>query len=143
MSIAPAAGLTLGGGGGNPVCANSTTGNASADAPANTAAQVLNPFMISPFLSEFHRPLDRGPRGDRKSTRLNSSHITISYAVFCLKKKKKTTHVWWCGCSWLKAGPRTGLVGDGKERAVPTGVGSTRCESDCSLGSARRISRRV
>src|SRR5437667_8548195 len=29
--------------------------------------------------------------GDRKSTRLNSSHITISYAVFCLKKKKKKT----------------------------------------------------
>src|SRR6266540_6940980 len=29
-------------------------------------------------------------REDRKSTRLNSSHITISYAVFCLKKKKKT-----------------------------------------------------
>src|SRR5437773_4899789 len=27
---------------------------------------------------------------DRKSTRLNSSHITISYAVFCLKKKKNT-----------------------------------------------------
>src|SRR5690349_22491449 len=29
-----------------------------------------------------------GP-GDRKSTRLNSSHVEISYAVFCLKKKKK------------------------------------------------------
>src|SRR5437773_7242392 len=29
---------------------------------------------------------------DRKSTRLNSSHITISYAVFCLKKKKNTTY---------------------------------------------------
>src|SRR3712207_7397521 len=28
-------------------------------------------------------------RGDRKSTRLNSSHANISYAVFCLKKKKK------------------------------------------------------
>src|SRR2546426_6504654 len=28
-------------------------------------------------------------RGDRKSTRLNSSHLVISYAVFCLKKKKK------------------------------------------------------
>src|SRR5437867_8125715 len=28
------------------------------------------------------------PRSDRKSTRLNSSHRTISYAVFCLKKKK-------------------------------------------------------
>src|SRR5689334_25406777 len=31
----------------------------------------------------------RGHRGDRKSTRLNSSHSSISYAVFCLKKKKK------------------------------------------------------
>src|SRR2546430_13182937 len=29
---------------------------------------------------------------DRKSTRLNSSHSQISYAVFCLKKKKKTTN---------------------------------------------------
>src|SRR5437899_10029410 len=31
------------------------------------------------------------PSGDRKSTRLNSSHLGISYAVFCLKKKKKKT----------------------------------------------------
>src|SRR5690242_20856097 len=31
----------------------------------------------------------RGRIGDRKSTRLNSSHMSISYAVFCLKKKKK------------------------------------------------------
>src|SRR5690625_6380373 len=29
--------------------------------------------------------------GDRKSTRLNSSHVAISYAVFCLKKKNQTT----------------------------------------------------
>src|SRR5256885_11671340 len=29
---------------------------------------------------------------DRKSTRLNSSHLVISYAVFCLKKKKKQEH---------------------------------------------------
>src|SRR6266853_3306983 len=43
-----------------------------------------------------HRPcIRRRPRrcapgrGDRKSTRLNSSHSQISYAVFCLKKKKK------------------------------------------------------
>src|SRR3712207_8786692 len=35
-----------------------------------------------------------GPRsGDRKSTRLNSSHANISYAVFCLKKKKKRYHL--------------------------------------------------
>src|SRR5690242_21152079 len=34
-------------------------------------------------------------RKDRKSTRLNSSHMSISYAVFCLKKKKKknTKHI--------------------------------------------------
>src|ERR1022692_1524725 len=31
--------------------------------------------------------------GDRKSTRLNSSHLVISYAVFCLKKKKKTDSI--------------------------------------------------
>src|SRR5690349_22194269 len=31
-----------------------------------------------------------GLQRDRKSTRLNSSHVEISYAVFCLKKKKKT-----------------------------------------------------
>src|SRR2546430_13591927 len=50
----------------------------------------------------WHHPLEsrqrQGPgRGDRKSTRLNSSHSQISYAVFCLKKKNKThaphTHV--------------------------------------------------
>src|SRR5256885_8311843 len=36
------------------------------------------------------RRLDDGARiGDRKSTRLNSSHLVISYAVFCLKKKKQ------------------------------------------------------
>src|SRR5256885_395037 len=32
-----------------------------------------------------------GVEGDRKSTRLNSSHLVISYAVFCLKKKKPLT----------------------------------------------------
>src|SRR5688500_19152908 len=32
------------------------------------------------------------PPLDRKSTRLNSSHLVISYAVFCLKKKKKNTN---------------------------------------------------
>src|SRR3712207_7934977 len=33
-------------------------------------------------------------RGDRKSTRLNSSHANISYAVFCLKKKKEKLGIW-------------------------------------------------
>src|SRR5256885_3055674 len=35
-------------------------------------------------------PVDEAAKRDRKSTRLNSSHLVISYAVFCLKKKKKT-----------------------------------------------------
>src|SRR3712207_8059199 len=35
--------------------------------------------------------VDAAESVDRKSTRLNSSHANISYAVFCLKKKKKTT----------------------------------------------------
>src|SRR5699024_12389069 len=37
------------------------------------------------------RPAPQAACEDRKSTRLNSSHVSISYAVFCLKKKKKTT----------------------------------------------------
>src|SRR5690349_22938140 len=50
-------------------------------------------------LDEFHvRALGQGGDAqgqaslDRKSTRLNSSHVEISYAVFCLKKKKKTNN---------------------------------------------------
>src|SRR5256885_3898058 len=35
----------------------------------------------------------RGRWGDRKSTRLNSSHLVISYAVFCLKKKKNKSAI--------------------------------------------------
>src|SRR6266576_4833664 len=34
------------------------------------------------------------PELDRKSTRLNSSHVEISYAVFCLKKKKKNENIY-------------------------------------------------
>src|SRR2546430_3309184 len=42
-------------------------------------------------------PVRLGPRvlRDRKSTRLNSSHSQISYAVFCLKKKKNHDINWW------------------------------------------------
>src|SRR5689334_24737733 len=43
-----------------------------------------------PVLGPRHElaPVAAGPLRDRKSTRLNSSHSSISYAVFCLKKKK-------------------------------------------------------
>src|SRR5438309_8919566 len=52
--------------------------------------------------TEFEYIADRGmvrvrivpDGGDRKSTRLNSSHSSISYAVFCLKKKKKKKHIY-------------------------------------------------
>src|SRR2546427_2110845 len=50
-------------------------------------------FRLGPRLQPMHGRLDggagQGGSGDRKSTRLNSSHSQISYAVFCLKKKKK------------------------------------------------------
>src|SRR2546427_5100872 len=52
--------------------------------PAEPIDWLSNPFPAS--LTTFH---DATGQGDRKSTRLNSSHSQISYAVFCLKKKKK------------------------------------------------------
>src|SRR5438067_6537712 len=54
------------------------------------------PCWSSPASRKFRPPRNRPPWDrlvsailDRKSTRLNSSHVSISYAVFCLKKKKK------------------------------------------------------
>src|SRR2546426_4339749 len=51
---------------------------------ASPREAVLDDVTAAHVLEEHH---DR-ERGDRKSTRLNSSHLVISYAVFCLKKKK-------------------------------------------------------
>src|SRR3712207_7007816 len=49
--------------------------------------------MNSPLASPY-RALSSSMRSqDRKSTRLNSSHANISYAVFCLKKKKNIKHI--------------------------------------------------
>src|SRR3712207_8154913 len=47
-------------------------------------------FATNGWVYMYYSPA--GPDPDRKSTRLNSSHANISYAVFCLKKKKSTTH---------------------------------------------------
>src|SRR5215475_12554037 len=47
---------------------------------------VHQPFLANASVSR--APIAKA--ADRKSTRLNSSHVKISYAVFCLKKKKKT-----------------------------------------------------
>src|SRR5207248_6061785 len=59
------------------------------------AALVANGIATAAAFTLFFMVLDRiGPtRTDRKSTRLNSSHRTISYAVFCLKKKKNKTYI--------------------------------------------------
>src|SRR5207249_12165749 len=50
-----------------------------------------NPVSVIRQASETQAPKLRSlaPSLDRKSTRLNSSHVSISYAVFCLKKKKQ------------------------------------------------------
>src|SRR2546429_3563434 len=45
------------------------------------------------------------PSPDRKSTRLNSSHGYISYAVFCLKKKKKITHLHTPSITFIRPAP--------------------------------------
>src|SRR5699024_12814434 len=47
-----------------------------------SALEGIKPTLIYPVLGVLLM-------GDRKSTRLNSSHVSISYAVFCLKKKRK------------------------------------------------------
>src|SRR5690349_23022224 len=48
-----------------------------------------SPARTSTSARSLHQGAARPSRQDRKSTRLNSSHVEISYAVFCLKKKKK------------------------------------------------------
>src|SRR2546426_3688019 len=56
------------------------------------AARDLRQRLGELGLADARRPLDEhGTPQDRKSTRLNSSHLVISYAVFCLKKKKQKT----------------------------------------------------
>src|SRR5256885_13024157 len=52
---------------------------------------VQDPLDVIPVLPELivHAPALRHEDQDRKSTRLNSSHLVISYAVFCLKKKNR------------------------------------------------------
>src|SRR2546422_6944653 len=59
--------------------------------PANNRADADHPRLKDAVRLFVRRAEDVGGQ-DRKSTRLNSSHGYISYAVFCLKKKKKSEH---------------------------------------------------
>src|SRR5437588_9236642 len=53
---------------------------------------VVGEHMVGQVL-QHHRQAGAVDLGDRKSTRLNSSHTVISYAVFCLKKEKKKKNI--------------------------------------------------
>src|SRR2546426_3881821 len=56
--------------------------------PQSAVMSAPDPGAASTITVTAARPLISRLRRDRKSTRLNSSHLVISYAVFCLKKKK-------------------------------------------------------
>src|SRR2546422_4316549 len=63
------------------------TGSSSDSFPSSMS--IMTPTLVTAFVMEAIRKIVVLRMGDRKSTRLNSSHGYISYAVFCLKKKKK------------------------------------------------------
>src|SRR5690242_21523011 len=79
---------------GSPLCANAGEDAAHGE---NRRFRPEDAFVHVPGQGKSRRPdapgvlenARRARAGDRKSTRLNSSHMSISYAVFCLKKKKK------------------------------------------------------
>src|SRR5690554_7167653 len=76
--------------GASVLAACGSSGVLSRERPDEFAVQRQAPLVIPPDF-ELVPPQPGAPRpaeGDRKSTRLNSSHVRISYAVFCLKKKK-------------------------------------------------------
>src|SRR2546430_1703638 len=66
-----------------------TTGDDRSGPVVDGFAPVLFPWVPNAAVLEFQRDEPEGQ--DRKSTRLNSSHSQISYAVFCLKKKKHSS----------------------------------------------------
>src|SRR5256885_8613103 len=57
-------------------------------APRRVLLEVTSSMHENEYLARQLLMAKGGSFGDRKSTRLNSSHLVISYAVFCLKKKK-------------------------------------------------------
>src|SRR5690349_23499439 len=61
----------------------------SKEAPRREPRPTTKPIRSDPDPDSIRSRFDPISIRDRKSTRLNSSHVEISYAVFCLKKKKK------------------------------------------------------
>src|SRR3712207_7603775 len=60
------------------------------------AVRIANEFLLQNDLIVYTQGLRTERQEDRKSTRLNSSHANISYAVFCLKKKS-SKYIWRLG----------------------------------------------
>src|SRR5437773_9624376 len=68
--------------------------SAHTSSPRKTESPQHSERVFDHTTRSLHRPQQTHlSREDRKSTRLNSSHITISYAVFCLKKKKQLLRI--------------------------------------------------
>src|SRR5690606_39779052 len=65
------------------------TNYTTVDGTAELKAAIAAKFLRDNELTYVPSQISVNSGGDRKSTRLNSSHVKISYAVFCLKKKKK------------------------------------------------------
>src|SRR5438034_7896947 len=70
--------------------ANLRPGDSGAGSGGSAVPEASAPVAVSKSAQNQTKPAENNT--DRKSTRLNSSHTVISYAVFCLKKKKKTTY---------------------------------------------------
>src|SRR5690349_23490546 len=68
---------------------------AAAQADADHEPAASKPSVFNPYYGTDAPPA--ATKGDRKSTRLNSSHVESSYAVFCLKKKKLDRASQTCG----------------------------------------------
>src|ERR1022692_3371561 len=84
---------------------------------------VMGVSMISPEGLAIKPRIPESWRIDRKSTRLNSSHLVISYAVFCLKKITDgvPSRAWHCATRWTPPAERERLSRAGEEcpRTVP------------------------
>src|SRR5690625_5903018 len=76
-----------------PISAPRSGGNTTpaAKTPFDVNAKI-DPRTTAAHHRYEHQHKSKNRKRDRKSTRLNSSHVAISYAVFCLKKKKKHYH---------------------------------------------------
>src|SRR5207249_5926349 len=92
LSLHDALPISRPGWGGVPAATAPDSAAAAPERPGRRAVRDVAPLAVAAIATSLALWVSVRPR-DRKSTRLNSSHVSISYAVFCLKKKmtKNTT----------------------------------------------------